>query len=141
MPLGLYAIKSINKPLKDGDIVAVCLVAPYQNIGLARSYILAGSRCNGSAPLIKMIIAIPGDSIILADEEITVNNFVYHYPTETYDSKHRQLPKWPRGNYPNTKGYWLIGTNNSHSWDSRYWGFVQYTQIIYLLKPLWILSQ
>lgn len=140
IPLGLYTIHQIKAPLKQNDLVAVCLMKSDQAFGLSRGYINPGRRCNGTTPLLKSIIAVPGDNVILSNDEIIVNNKIYHYITQKFDSKQRILPSWPRGNYQNTQGFWLIGTNDPHSWDSRYFGFVSKNQIIFLLNPLLVIK-
>jgi conjugative transfer signal peptidase TraF len=139
IPVGIYTLKQINSLLKQNDLVAVCLDKSNQDFGMSRGYIHPGSRCNGSVPLLKSIIAIPSDNVTLTNSEIIVDNKMYHYSTQKLDSKQRTLLSWPRGNYQNTEGYWLIGTNDQHSWDSRYFGPVSQNQIIFLIKPLWIL--
>lgn len=140
IPLGVYSLKPINTKtnLRQNDLVAFCLNIPYREFGLSRGYLLVGSRCSGTAPLLKSIIAVPGDNVTLTNNEIIVNNKVYGYPTHLYDSKHRPLQSWPRGNYKNSQGFWMIGTNSVKSWDSRYFGPIDRKQIIFLIRPLWI---
>jgi conjugative transfer signal peptidase TraF len=138
IPLGLYTIHQITAPLKQDDLVVVCLAKSYQDFGMSRGYIHAGIRCKGSAPLLKLIIAVPGDNVVLTNQEIIINNKIFQYSTQKLDSKQRSLPSWPRGNYRNTRGYWLIGTNDQHSWDSRYYGPIDRNQIIFLIKHLWV---
>ena len=134
MKEGVY-IRKYGK-IKRGDIVAFCLKEPYRTIGLNRLYIEKGQKCNGTDPLIKEIIAIPGDNVILTDQYLAVNGVKYPYKTFYVDSIGRKLDVYPRGNYFNTQGYWMIGTHALNSWDSRYWGVVNRTQILYKLKPL-----
>lgn len=131
MPLGLY-FKS-HSAIQRGDIVAVCLQNPYKALGLQQHYLITSHGiCHGTMPLMKQLIAIPGDQVKLTNESIQVNDKTYLYPTHRQDSKNRPLAVFPRGDYPNTTGYWLLGTNNpQRSWDSRYWGFVQKEQIPY----------
>src|ERR1700761_379923 len=65
IPLGIYALKPINMPIKQNDLVAICLNKQIQDFGLSRGYLHAGTRCNGSTPLLKSILAIPGDNVTL----------------------------------------------------------------------------
>lgn len=60
---------------------------------------------------------------------------------EKYDSKGNSLNSYPRGEYLNSNGYWLIGTGSQHSWDSRYWGPVTDEQILLKVKPLLVLNK
>lgn len=132
MKEGIY-IRASGK-IKRGDIVSACLSDPYKTIGLKNSYIQKGTKCNGADPVIKQVIAIPGDNVVLDKNYIKVNGVTFYLPTKIKDSNGKNLNTYPRGKYFNTKGYWLVGTNSANSWDSRYWGFIMESQI--LLK-LW----
>ncbi len=133
MKEGFY-IRSSGE-IKRGDIVAACLTAPYQTIGLSNLYIEKGQRCNGADPLIKSVIAVPGDQVVLNNGGFIINDESFLYPTERQDSAGKKLAAYPRGKYL-SKGYWLIGTNSTQSWDSRYWGPVNKEQILFKLSPL-----
>jgi conjugative transfer signal peptidase TraF len=132
MKIGLY-IKQEGE-IKRGDIVLVCLTEPYKTIGLHNQYIMQGSRCNGANSLIKEVVALPNDLVILTDSSLEINGKTYPYRTYYFDSKDRPLSVYPRGKY--RKGYWLIGTNNDHSWDSRYFGPINKNQILCKLKAI-----
>ncbi len=134
MPLGFY-IKS-NAKINRGDIVAFCLQRRYTKTGLQNHYLKSGFECDGATPMIKQVIAIPGDHVRLADKYISVNNKIYFYATMHHDRLGRNLKSFPRGTYFSKNEYWLIGTHDPHSWDSRYWGPVQHQQIITRLTPL-----
>ena len=135
MPLGFY-IKS-NAKINRGDIVAFCLQPRYARTGLQHHYLKYGFECDGGVrPLIKQVIAMPGDNVQLADEYIAINNKLYFYKTFHQDSHGRHLTSFPRGTYFSKNEYWLIGANDPHSWDSRYWGPVPRQQIISRLTPL-----
>jgi conjugative transfer signal peptidase TraF len=136
MPLGFY-IKN-NLKINRGDIVAFCLQSSYAKIGLQHHYLKYGFKCDGARSLIKQVIAMPGDNVQLADEYISVNNKLYFYKTFHLDRQGRHLASFPRGTYFSKNEYWLIGVNDPHSWDSRYWGPVQRQQIISRLTPLFI---
>jgi len=134
MPRGLY-IKKYGEISRD-DIVSFCLAPLYQNIGLKMLYLAKGAACNGADALIKKVIAVPGDTVVLQDDFIRVNNTVYPYKTHYRDSIGRKLLAFPRGIYKNITGYWVIGVSDPRSWDSRYWGEVKQTQIIAKLQQV-----
>jgi conjugative transfer signal peptidase TraF len=119
-----------------GDIIAFCLKDPYKTFGLVHGYIQSGKQCHGAQPLIKQVIAVPGDDVVLTALFLTVNKERYAYPTLNKNSRGEAILIYPRGNYKRTQGYWLIGTAATNSWDSRYWGYITETQILYKLKPL-----
>lgn len=136
MPEGIY-IKS-ECDIQRGSIVAVCLPPAYQAIGLKQKYIEIGNTCHGAYPLIKQVIAVPGDNVALKNNVIVVNGKLFFYKTLAVDSTGRPLSNYPRGTYAHTDGYWLIGTAAKNSWDSRYWGPVRRTQILYPLRVVWV---
>lgn len=135
MELGIYLKR--HGIVKSGDIVLLCLDKNTQHLGLNKHYLEPGNECNETAsPLIKRVIAIPGDDVLLRDNNIVVNNIHFPYKTLYQDSSNQLLHVFPRGRYKKTNGYWVIGTNAKNSWDSRYWGFIQRPQIIAKLLPL-----
>lgn len=136
MPRGLYVKSHSLNFISQGDIVSICLPEPYKNLGLRNHYIEKGRACTNSEPLLKQVIAVPGDNVELADDHIIVNSKVYNYQTLYLDSYSRPLSVFPRGTYSNLDAYWLIGTHDPKSWDSRYWGPVKKQQILAVLKPV-----
>jgi len=138
MPIGLY-IKTNNAPtaqIKRGDIVSLCLAKPYKMLGLQKFYIEKGRACKGAVALIKSVLAVPGDTVLLTNEFVRVNETTYSYHTKHVDSYGKALAVYPRGLYRNITGFFVIGTNSPNSWDSRYFGFIQPTQVIAILRPI-----
>lgn len=138
MPMGIYRIE--DGEVHRGDTVAFCLTEPHKTIGLDRGYLAKGRACQGADPLIKQVIAIPGDTVQLTNPLIRVNGVIYGYRTLYADSLYRPLAVYPRGNYAPSQGYWLVGTHSVQSWDSRYYGAINRSQMLYKLKPLWLIG-
>lgn len=134
MPRGIYW-RETGK-IHRGDLVTFCLSEKHQKFGLERGYLINGMRCQFSEPLIKKVIAIPGDNVILASQFIVVNDQSLPYKTLSTDSKDRPLRAYPAGVYTNTKNYWVIGTNSKRSWDSRYFGPIPQKSILWKIKPV-----
>jgi conjugative transfer signal peptidase TraF len=134
MPRGIYW-RGTGK-IHRGDLVAFCLDKKNQLFGLERGYLIHGTRCQFSEPLIKKVIAVPSDNIFLSSQSIRVNAHTYPYQTFTTDAKGRPLVAYPSGNYTDTKDYWVMGTDSQKSWDSRYFGPIHSTAILWKIKPL-----
>lgn len=132
MPEGVY-IRAYGA-VQRGDSVAFCLPEPFKSFGIERAYIYKGTKCDGSGPMLKKIIAVPGDNVTLTDSTIIVNGVSHPFKSWDKDSQGRPLKKFKQGNYFKTTGYWMIGTGSLHSWDSRYWGPIKKEQIFYRLK-------
>jgi signal peptidase I len=106
---------------------------------------------------VKRVIGLPGDRIRIADQAVYVNGFTAPEPYVIHDSGFRDpfgdnfppafrfisqrglRPEWggvlmnhvANGELVVPQGsYFVMGDNRDHSWDSRYWGFVDRGAII-----------
>lgn len=135
MPIGLYKVTDPQN-LKAGDIVVVCLPPSIGEEGLKREYLNPGNCPGRYSPIIKELIATPGDNVTLTSQTIIVNGQTYIAPLHTEDLKGRPLASIPRAEYKNTSSFWLYGAGNpGDSWDSRYWGGVSQSDIIKQAHP------
>jgi conjugative transfer signal peptidase TraF len=137
MPVGIWKESTV---LQRGSSVAAC-VPPNSSaarIASERGYISPGQCPGGFAPLLKPITALPGDTVILSDEAISINGrWIPNSRTQAIDSQGRPLPSFPRGIYPVLTGeYWLFATDNPNSFDSRYFGPVPESSIVSSLVPI-----
>jgi signal peptidase I len=101
---------------------------------------------------VKRVIGMPGDRIKIVDQRVYVNDqrieepYAYHDPVAPYDPflynfppnnpdelLSNMQPEWASeisGHVENAElvvppgRYFVMGDNRDHSWDSRYWGFV-----------------
>lgn len=137
MPIGLYAKRAVNvDAIKSDDIISFCLAEPYKTVGLQNFYIEKGRVCSGAVRLIKSVLAIPGDTVELKDDFVKVNGRSYSFKTKYVDSYGRPLAVYPRGLYENIAGYFVVGSCSNNSWDSRYFGFIQKSQVLSILHPI-----
>jgi len=138
LPLGIYATTSNS----EADLIEFCPAEPFASESASRSYRTQGFACpDGAVPLLKPIVARPGDLVIISREGISVNGNLLPktYPVPE-DAHGRPLTAWPTGIYRVEPGtIWVASTYNAGSYDSRYMGPIQISQIRRRLRPLWLL--
>lgn len=138
LPLGLYA--ATNDEM--AELIEFCPAEPFASESASRSYRTPGFACSdGAVPLLKPIVARPGDLVIVSPEGISVNGYLLpkSYPV-SHDANGRPLKAWPNGLYGVEPGtVWVASTYNAGSYDSRYMGPIQTSQIRRRLRPLWLL--
>lgn len=136
MPIGLYKV-SDPQSVKKGDDVIVCLPLSVGELGLNRGYLDPGKCSGGYNPVIKELIAIPGDTVALTSQSIIVNGKTCVAPLRSTDHEGNSLAAIPRGEDQHTTSFWLYGAGNpTDSWDSRYWGGVSLNDIIKQAHPV-----
>ena len=104
----------------------------------ARGYIPPGRCAGGLAPLLKPVVAIPGDLVAIG-AEVRVNGVVVAGSERlAKDSQGRRLPVPLGGVVP--EGYvWMVSSYHQRSFDSRYFGKVPISAIEGVMEPylLW----
>jgi conjugative transfer signal peptidase TraF len=137
LPLGLYVkTRDINAPL-----VAFCPTGTAAIDSIAGGYRPHGMQCHdGYAPLLKPVAARPGDIVDVTERGISVNGKVLaNTKAFTVDGKKRPMHVWPLGQYTVAPGtLWVLSTYNKYSYDSRYFGPIQFSTVITHVKPLWV---
>lgn len=137
MPLGIW--KKTTATHRDG-YAAFCLPpnSVAGQLANGRDYLPSGICPGGFAPLLKRVSAIPGDVVLLADEQVCVNDTCLpNSRSFSDDSAGRPLVHYPRGAYRVPEGeYWLFSTEDERSFDSRYFGPVPAASVIDFLAPV-----
>ncbi len=156
MPVGIWKISYINEylnvgsalqlsdeaELHRGSVAAFCLpiVTPIGKLMKDRKILPTGICPGNTAPLLKTIAASAGDTIILTEKAVIVNDHkLKNSITYKQDSIGLFLPYYKRGKYLVEKDeVWLISEYHSHSLDSRYFGAIKKENIIAIMQPVWI---
>lgn len=128
MPLGLWRIVA-TADYPRGGTVAVC--PPVD-----ASFLPRGSCPLGMQPLLKQIVALPGDEVTVTPSGVSINggHLLPHSAPLTQTSAGQPLPQ-QRGTRRLT-GYWLYGTDSPRSFDSRYFGEVPATALGGVVHPV-----
>lgn len=110
LPKGIYHLAP-GVPEKN-DLVSFCLGGEFAELALERGYLEPGSCPSGLRPLLKRLVALPGDSV---DSSA--------FPIRSVDSHGRTMSAAPLpGVVP--LGMALVLADHLGSFDSRYFGFV-----------------
>jgi len=126
MARGLYVVVPDSSP-RPGQVVAVCVpdraaAETYR----ARQYLRSSSRCPvGLAPLLKPLVAGPGDTVTITAQGVEVNGSLQpNSRVMDTDSEGRPVDHLPLG-WSATLGpreYFALATRIERSLDSRYYG-------------------
>lgn len=137
IPLGLYWTSSA--PVARGNYVQLCPPrAAIFELARARGVIAAGLCPGGYGFLMKRILAVGLDRVTLSQAGVVVNGQLLPYSAIPVDDP--ELPRWPR--YPLThmilKSDQVLVMSDRHprSFDSRYFGPLQLTQIRSVIVPV-----
>ena len=138
MPRGLYRI--VAPRLEIGSLVAVCLPRAVASVGREQGYLPPGGCPAGTSPIVKQVVAKPGDEVRLTAAATFVNGReIAGSGLQVEDSEGRPLAHQPFGiTRLSGSEYWVSGLNRSHSWDSRYFGPVREDNILGSVMPLLI---
>jgi conjugative transfer signal peptidase TraF len=136
IPLGLYRI--VDEPIFRGTVVLVCLPPHISEFARNRRYVPSGSCPDGSSPLGKTVAAIPGDTVSVDREGVTVNHsLVGNSQPLLVDNEGRQLQQFPTGTYLVSRNeVWLVSSFSPRSFDSRYFGPVSASWVVSRVRAL-----
>jgi len=132
MPVGFYRLTAAS--IERGALVVACpdMTHPALQRAYERGYLPPGWGCDGGiAPLLKRVLALPGDWVAIHEDGITVNGqLIANSAWLEVDQLGRPMPPLPAtGAVP--AGYvWLFSDHAPESFDSRYFGPVALSAII-----------
>ena len=121
-----------------GTYVLACLPLRLAEFGRARRYLDGGTCAGGAAPVMKRVVALPGDLVVVERTRILVNGEPL-LRSARIDRDHEGRSMNGSGVTHMTRvragEVWLLG-DWSRSWDSRYYGGVTAAGILGLGTPL-----
>jgi conjugative transfer signal peptidase TraF len=140
LPIGLYRVTKDSPTLERGAIVLYCLPPTVADFAHSRGYVPRGGQCPGGlTPIGKMVAALPGDTVVLTTDGITVNGALQsHSRALASDLKGRELPQLVGGSYVLQRDYiWLLAPSE-RSFDSRYLGPLVARNVLSRVHSIWI---
>jgi conjugative transfer signal peptidase TraF len=139
LPMGIYTRTS------DGhtNLIEFCPEGHAAAESSERGYRSTGVCPDGAAPLLKPIVARPGDTVEMSAGGISVNGRLLPQTAPVAQDRYgRPLRAWPNGRYPVADGFvWVASSYNRGSYDSRYMGPIPTRLIRSRLKPVWTFSR
>ena len=129
VPVGLYRL------LPAGELAVTELVAVRPPEPLA-TFLAEGGYLPRGAPMLKRVLALPGQTVCRDRHAITVENIEMGEARER-DARGRPLPIW-RGCRVVAEGeIFLMNWRSADSLDGRYFGVLPTTAIVGRAEPLW----
>ena len=134
-PLGLWQIETLDRPVAVGDRVFICPPSgPAVDLARERFYLPSGLCPAGTAPLIKTVVALAGQSIrisgqVIIDDVPLAASIVY-----AQDAEGRPMTPWSGGIVP--EGELFLHSDSVGSYDSRYFGPLPAAGILGLAREI-----
>lgn len=134
-PLGVWRIRPLERPAARGDLVFICPPqAKSMEIARQRGYLRAGLCPGGYAPLIKTIVALPGQYVQIG-HNVTIDGIpVLSSTLSSKDGGGRRLTAFSGGSVPS--GTVFLHSGFRGSFDSRYFGPVPASGILGLAEEV-----
>ncbi len=135
-PLGIWRIRSLDRPAAVGDLVFICPpLTPAIREARQRGYLRFGLCPGGYAPLIKTIVATPGQRIHI-DRFVTIDSLALpHSALSAKDGHGRAMMKAFADGEVGTGEVFLYAAFVG-SFDSRYFGPVPISGILGLAEEV-----
>ncbi len=136
MPPGLYRVSRAS--IARGAIVLACLPSDVSAFARSRGYVPSGSCEDGTAPVGKVVVALPGDTVDVSLRGVAVNGRVITNTAPlSMDSRGRQLPRLSTGRrLVAEQEVWVLSSYSKRSFDSRYFGSIASSSIVARVIPL-----
>jgi conjugative transfer signal peptidase TraF len=133
VPIGLYGIEPIEK-LAVMNLVVATPPPPLASFLAARGYLPLG------VPLIKPTLALPGQNVCRNGLLVTVDGIVAGTAL-THDWRGRPLPAWRGCRVIAPEEVFLMNSDETASFDGRYFGPTPLSAIVGRALPLWTFAK
>jgi conjugative transfer signal peptidase TraF len=133
VPIGLYSVEPVDH-LAVTNLVVAAPPQPLATFLAERSYLPLG------LPLIKRILAPPGQSVCRNERTITVDG-IEMGTALAHDRRGRALPAWHGCRAIAQGEIFLMNWDEPASLDGRYFGPIPFSAIIGRAKPLWTFEE
>ncbi|WP_266020124.1 conjugative transfer signal peptidase TraF [Brucella intermedia] len=134
-PLGLWCIEPLERNAAVGDLVFICPppTAPFMK-ARDRGYLRRGLCPGGLAPLIKTVIALPGQRINIAGNVAVDGTTISASTVQATDGEGRPVDPFSGGIVP--ADHVFLHSSFASSYDSRYFGPIPAAGLLGLARPV-----
>lgn len=134
-PLGLWQIKPLRRAVAVGDLVFVCPppTTPFLD-ARDRGYLRLGLCDGGFAPLIKSVVALPGQHIVIAGNVAVDGRAIPASSVRPTDGEGRAIRPFSGGVVP--PDHLFLHSSFASSYDSRYFGPIPASGLLGLARPV-----
>lgn len=134
-PLGLWRIEAMKRPVAVGDLVFLCPPATGRFAeAFNRGYLRRGLCPGGLAPLLKTIVAVPGQRVRIGDSVVIDGRPLAASRIQHRDVEGRTIAPFAGGTVP--PGHLFLHSSIASSYDSRYFGPVPGTGLLGRASPV-----
>jgi conjugative transfer signal peptidase TraF len=133
VPIGLYSVQ----PLRQLTVTSLVIAMPSEPLA---SFLAEGGYLPRGVPLIKRILALPGQSVCRSKRTITVDGIEMGAARER-DHSGRRLPTWQGCRVIENGQVFLMNWDEPASLDGRYFGPISVSAIVGRAQPLWTFEQ
>lgn len=133
VPIGLYRVLPVGK-LQVTDLVVAFPPDPLAD------FLEAGGYLPRSVPLIKRVLALPGQTVCRNGRMIVVDGIVMGDARER-DQRDRPLPVWQGCQAVGDHEVFLMNWDEPDSLDGRYFGPIVSTAIVGRARPIWTFEE
>lgn len=142
-PFGLYIEISASRDAtrREAPYVFFCPDVRWPSMRGQPNYRSPMWTCpDGFSPLIKPVVAWPGDTVETSPAGLSVNGvFLANTVPLEHDSKGRLIHPFPYGTYRVSAGeLWTVSSFSPRSFDSRYFGPIPHRSVRLWLRPLFV---
>ena len=136
--MGIWLVKRNVMP-KRGEYVLFCpKPGAISEESYARGYIKFGTCPGFYAPFLKKIAGIPFDQVQVSDHVSVNHNKILNSNISDLDSMQRKIPWKANSGILAENQYFALATKEKNSFDSRYFGPIEKSQILGTAQPIWV---
>lgn len=133
--LGLWRIEGLDRKVKVGDLIFICPPRTQAfEMARERGYVRMGLCPGWLSPLIKTVVALPGQQVVIAGSVTIDGVHLAQSQVQASDAEGRALEAYDGGIVP--ADHLFLHSEFAGSYDSRYFGPIPADGVLGLARPV-----